>query len=435
LHVHELIPQLLGFPESPDSARPPGEHFRELAASLDNLREHRTTMAQGCLEAELAGKLYGPTLRTSVSRLEQFAACPFKFFVYAGLRAEERVRFELDPRELGSFQHEVLAAFHEQLRREGRRWRDVTPEEGRERVGRIGRVMAAAFREGLFAQSEQARFTARMLTEALQDFVGVLVGWMRGQYEFDPVAVELAFGEADGAPAWELDLGAGRRLALRGRIDRVDLCRGAGDDEALCVVVDYKSSQKELDPVLLANGVQLQLPAYLNVLQHWRDPRAMFGVGKLRPAGVFYVSLRGAYERQANRADALTEADEAQRLAYQHAGRFDASVLGKLDNRGVPKGDQFNYRRKQDGDLMKNCREAVPAGDFATLLQATEENLKRMGREIFSGAAQVDPFRHKQTLACDQCAYQAICRIDPWTHRYRTLRAREDAARACAAGG
>ena len=39
-----------------------------------------------------------------------------------------------------------------------------------------------------------------------------------------------------------------------------------------------------------------------------------------------------------------------------------------------------------------------------------------MGREIFAGAAQVNPYRHKQTLACDQCSYQAICRIDPWTH-------------------
>ncbi len=427
LHVHEWIPQLLVRPEWPNPARSPGGPLRELAASLDTLREHRTTLAQGSLSADLAHRLYGPTLRTSVSRLEQFAACPFKFFVYAGLRAEERVRFELDPREQGSFQHEVLAAFHEQLRREGRRWRDITPEEARERVGSIGRILAATFREGLFSQSEQTRFTARMLTEALQDFVGVLVDWMRGQYEFDPVAVELAFGEAEGAPAWELDLGAGRRLALRGRIDRVDLSRSLGADEAWCVVVDYKSSQKELDPVLLANGVQLQLPAYLNVLQHWREPRAVFGVGQLRPAGVFYVSLRGVYERQANRADALADADEARRLAYQHAGRFDASVLAKLDNRGVSQGDQFNYRRNKDGSLAKNCREAMPAEDFAALLRATEENLKRMGGEIFAGAARVDPYRHRRTVACDQCTYQAICRIDPWTHRYRTLRMRDDA--------
>ena len=67
------------------------------------------------LSPALAGKIYGATLQTSVSRLEEFAQCPFRFFVHSGLRAEERKVFELDARERGSFQHEVLKIFHEQL--------------------------------------------------------------------------------------------------------------------------------------------------------------------------------------------------------------------------------------------------------------------------------------------------------------------------------
>ena len=74
---------------------------------------------------------------TSVSRLENFAACPFRFFVHSGLRAEERKVFELDFREQGSFQHDVLKLFHEELQREGRRWRDLAPAEARERVARM----------------------------------------------------------------------------------------------------------------------------------------------------------------------------------------------------------------------------------------------------------------------------------------------------------
>jgi ATP-dependent helicase/nuclease subunit B len=58
--------------------------------------------------------------------LEQFAACPFKFFVHSGLRAEERQIFELDAREQGLFQHDLLALIHQQLEREGKRWRDIT---------------------------------------------------------------------------------------------------------------------------------------------------------------------------------------------------------------------------------------------------------------------------------------------------------------------
>ena len=51
-----------------------------------------------------------------------------------------------------------------------------------------------------------------------------------------------------------------------------------------------------------------------------------------------------------------------------------------------------------------------------------------MGRAIVSGAARVDPYRKGKTTACDQCDYRAICRIDPWTHRYRVLRAAEEEA-------
>src|SRR6185369_1647983 len=92
----------------------------ELQFALDRLHQVRGAHAREELSPELARALYGSVLRTSVSRLEEFAACPFKFFVNSGLRAEERKQFELDAREQGSFQHEVLAEFHRQLRRENK---------------------------------------------------------------------------------------------------------------------------------------------------------------------------------------------------------------------------------------------------------------------------------------------------------------------------
>ena len=42
------------------------------------------------LAADLVRRLYGATLRSSVSRIEDFGACPFRFFVTSGLRVEER---------------------------------------------------------------------------------------------------------------------------------------------------------------------------------------------------------------------------------------------------------------------------------------------------------------------------------------------------------
>ena len=130
---------------------------------------------------------------------------------------------------------------------------------------------------------------------------------------------------------WELDLGDGHQLALHGRIDRVDLWREPGGDTALALVMDYKSGGKKLDAILVEHGVQLQLLAYLNVLRHWADPRSVLGVARLVPAGVFYVNLRGQYESGNTRAEVLDDAGDARKRAYRHTGRFDASVLPKLD--------------------------------------------------------------------------------------------------------
>jgi ATP-dependent helicase/nuclease subunit B len=427
----------------------------ELAESLAALREPDPAEH---LSPVLAEKLFGPTLRSSVSRLEEFAQCPFRYFVHSGLRAEERKVFELDAREQGSFQHEVLKMFHEQLSAENKRWRDLAPPDARERVGKIATALALDYRDGLLRTDEQSRFTARVLAESLQDFVETLVTWMRGQYEFDPAVAELEFGiGAGGAPAWEIDLGAGHRLALRGRIDRIDLCRET-DGRALCVVMDYKSGQKKLDKILVEHGVQLQLLAYLAAIRSWPPevwagmnlpaisspamnplgaPASRRPVGSrnpelagetpalpgIAPAGVFYVNLRGQYEGGNTRDEVLADVDAARKLAYRHTGRFDASFLGKLDDRpNVRCGDQFNYNRNHDGSLRKGSTEALPRAEFEKLLDHVEAQLQEMGRAIFSGAARVDPYRKGHETPCEFCDYRPVCRIDPWTHRYRVLR-------------
>ena len=428
-HVSELIPTLLGAKKA-EGTKPVGAgeakeallELTELASLAQELRNLHSNQSPDSLSRELAAQLYGPVLRTSVSRMEQFAACPFKFFIHSGLRAEERKRFELDIREQGTFQHEALAEFHQTLQAESKRWRNLTPQEARDRIGRIARSRIGSFRQGLFDSDDQARFTARVLTSSLQDFIETVVGWMRNQYQFDPAQVELAFGE-DGAPSWKLDLSSEKTLELRGRIDRVDLYRRGDGHNALCVILDYKSSYKQLVPILITNGLQLQLLSYLNVLRHWPNSRATFGVDRLDPAGVFYVNLRGKYDREANRTDALAQPDQDRRQAYCHSGRFDVSALRYLDSRRHAKaGDQFNYRLTNAGQVKRNCPEVVGAAEFQSLLDEIEEHLRRMGREIYSGRAEVAPYRKGLETACDQCVYQAICRFDPWAHQFRLLR-------------
>lgn len=379
----------------------------------------RSQPLEETISRSLALRLYGSPLKTSVSRLEQFAACPFRFFIVSGLRARERERLELDSREQGSFQHAVLARFHEELGREKKRWRDLSPDEARQRIARVAAEEVNDFRDGLLLRDASARFTATHLARSLQEFVAVLVAWMK-QYDFDPQVAELGFGvKEERLPAWNITLSDDRSISFRGVIDRIDVVQ-MENGEALAIVMDYKSSRRRLDPLLVANGIQLQLLAYLGALKTLPGAAGIFGSQSITPVGVFYVNLRGEFTRARHRGAALAE--DAGESAFQHHGRFNADWLARLDNRGQPSGTQFRYRLKNDGAPYKNC-DAVPAAEFSALVAGVEEHLRRMGMAIFDGDVRLDPFQKGRVRACDDCDYGAVCRIDPWNHSFRVLRA------------
>ena len=276
-------------PPSPEIIRPstahPASSIQHLASLpaltpvITRWREISAARVATHLSPAAVSQLYGIELRTSVSKLEQFAECPFKFFVAAGLGAEERREFEVDHRERGSFIHRLLDEFHLRVAASGRRWRDLSPTEAVALAARVGEDLLASPEFALFAADESRRFAARSLIASAQHLLAALVGWMPG-YAFDPVAVELGFGLLGSPlPAWRLDLADGRALSLRGRIDRVDLHRDAATGETFAVVVDYKSSPKKLDPLKIAHGLQLQLLAYLNVLRSSRREEALAECG------------------------------------------------------------------------------------------------------------------------------------------------------------
>ena len=415
---------------APDADRDAHRALRALAVLpafapvCARVREVHEALATARLRPETVNLLYGRELETAIVALEDFAACPFKFFAARGLRLQERREFQFDDRDLGSFQHAVLREFHRRLSAQGRLWRHVNAAEARVMVHTIARELLPLFEDGKLGASAAARFAAEVAIERIEGLVAVLVEWM-AQYEFDPLAAELSFGlEQDDLPAWRLELPEGRALVLRGRMDRLDV-RFHDDKEALVVVMDYKSSARELDPTKLHHGLELQLLAYLCVLQRVPDLAQKLEVNRIVPVGAFYVPMRGGGDsrsRPRTRKEALEVEREQQRQAYQHAGRFRADVLPLLDNRSADKGDQFRYRRNKNGELAARSSDPMAAAEFTALLERIEEHIRAFARRIFDGDVAVAPYRASGETACDYCAFRAVCRFDSWTDAYRELR-------------
>ncbi len=391
-------------------------------ASLRHLAQTPVASTVAPLPDALVSRLYPSPLVTSVSRLEEFAACRFRFFVTVGLRAKERLRHEVDARHTGTFQHEVLKEFHETVRKDFGSWHNMEPHRARPLVREIAERLRPNFKHGVLLSTERTRVESGNLILALEDFIETIVGWM-GQYEFEPAAAELKFGGDGPLPAWELDLDDGRRLAFTGTMDRVDLLVDAERRAGRVVVMDYKSSARKIDARLLAGGVQLQLFAYLAALRRLPAAAKFFGVEHLEAAGVFYLSLRGSYKSTGSRDHALAGADKARRAAYQHRGRFVQEMLPQFDREAGSRGggEQFNFRLKKDGGFHANCTDPISAGHFHALLDGVEQQLVAMGNGIFSGDIRVNPYRHAHQTPCEYCDYAGVCRIDRWTHEFRAL--------------
>jgi ATP-dependent helicase/nuclease subunit B len=405
-HVNEIAAPLID--DMHPQLAPLGD-LPALAGLVARAKDVRSSQRVGSLAREIVNRLYRVPFETSVSALEDFAACPFKFFVKHGLRVQERKEFEVDHRQKGIFQHEVLNEFHLRATANGKRWRDWTPDAAAALVREIGIEKLTTFENGLFAADEARRFTAEVLLANLERLIATLVAWM-DHYQFDPRAVELAFG-LDGAelPGWTIDLGTDRALVLRGRIDRIDLHPLSDSDAALAVVVDYKSSSRKVDAQKVYNGLELQLLSYVGLLRqlgptkHW--PR-------LIPAGVFYVGLRGGCKGADSRDETFDEPEAIRRKAFQHAGRFDKQWAAQLDS--TETGEQFTFH-----GISRN---ACGPEEFAALLSDLETHLRRFGNEILEGVVKIAPYRKGQETACSRCEFNSICRFDSWVEPFRSLK-------------
>ena len=116
-------------------------------------------------------------------------------------------------------------------------------------------------------------------------------GAYRVAYGTVPDAVEVPFGLDPGTPGVEVEIGGGRRVAFRGRADRIDVA-----PDGTQVVLDYKTGSPPKydasvrdDPV--RGGRRLQLPVYAAAARQLRGATDV-------EAAYWYVSEAGGWQRE-----------------------------------------------------------------------------------------------------------------------------------------
>ena len=297
----------------------------------------------------------------SANSLEGWVTCSYKWFVDHEL-SPQRLEPEADPLWLGSIVHDSLERLYreppgaEAIPRPGDldQWRARFGELLEETAtARAAAPLNPARRAALDRARIQAEAFLRTESESESDF------------RPDPALLEVSFGpfenedgevvEAHGA----LKLGNGE-VALRGRIDRIDL----GSDGKTAIVRDYKTGKNVTPADKFAERGTLQIQLYM---------RAVREVLGLEPVGGLYQPL-GATRPDDRRPRGIVSAEDE-----------------RTKELGIVRSDRCEGEK------------------FEHALAAAEETALEAARAMRAGAIDRDPIGGQ----CPKyCTYQAICRLE-----------------------
>jgi len=392
-----------------------GAAARRALASLDE-RE------VGRLSAGMVERFFRGPLRTSVSRLEAFAACPFKHFAQYLLGLREREEAVLEAVDVGQIHHRILEDFVRTLaeRRQG-----------------LGELSDAELLDGLRSSCATAatslptdgtRSDARnayLLRRSAAELARMIRAQRRQSRSSSvrPRAAELSFGFDDpgGLPAFELSTPEGRRVFLRGYIDRVDLAEVG--DEALGVVVDYKRTrEKRLHLSSAYHGLSLQLLAYLLVLaEHGRTLAGR----PIRPIGAVYHSLASQYHLVDHPDEEVDGANRErnQEGTFRPRGLLLADRFDALDPAcDIGWSEHYAVYRKKDGSLgHADSSDAADAGSFRAMLDRVRAKLGEFADGVLDGDVGVRPYRLGTFSPCSWCPMTSVCRFEMGISEVRYL--------------
>jgi RecB family exonuclease len=234
----------------------------------------------------------------SVSAVETYLACPFKYFAQYVLRLEEEREDEevMDPKTQGQFVHAVFEAFFTAWQDSGRR--GITPDN----LGAARALFAEVVEEKIapLSEPEAALERTRLLGSTVAAGLGDVVFRMEAERP-TPVRERLLEYRLRGEFDFTGPRGS-KRIALKGVADRLDLL-----EDGTIRLIDYKLSSAP------SKSRALQLPIYgLCAEQRLKNHNGTdWTLGEAA-----YIAFRGArkvtplFTARSDRAEVLSSAQE-----------------------------------------------------------------------------------------------------------------------------
>ena len=349
------------------------------------------------IKKENIDKLYGNTLKTSVSRLEQYRRCPFSYYLQYGLKLKEKETLKVQSMDTGSFMHETIDNFFDYVREEGLELSEIDEEKIFEIVSNIVEENLKLSKNIIFTATTKYKILVRRLkkiiSKALKYIIETIV-----YSDFSIEGTEVEFSEKGKYKPIILNLENGKRVEITGKIDRIDTA--TKDEGKYLRIIDYKSSAKDIDLNEVYAGLQIQLLTYTDAICRQED---------IIPAGIFYFSL---LEQMANKRIEEDKIEEEIRKKFKMKGLIiaDVKIIKMNDNTlNVGTSKIIPAGITSSGEINKKDTKGVKQEEFKILQDYIYKTIKDISKEILSGKIDLKPFNKKGKTPCEYCAYKSIC--------------------------
>ena len=210
-----------------------------------------------------ARELFGDELRVSVTRLENYNACPFEHFIRYGLGVEERQIHSFKASDIGTLVHDMLEKCFRYAKSRDKKIAEMDESALFALVDEAVSENVVSEKNSIFKESNKSKYQLEKIVRMTKLTMLVLSKQLAAG-NFEPKYFEKSFGESDNLEALNIELKNNAKMYLRGKIDRVDTY--VDEDATLVKIIDYKTGNMKWELDMPFYGRALQLVIYLDAV-------------------------------------------------------------------------------------------------------------------------------------------------------------------------
>jgi ATP-dependent helicase/nuclease subunit B len=315
---------------------------------------------------DLAGRKY------SVTQLETYALCPYKFFAERILYLEimEEPTEEIETVELGSLLHKILYRFYTSIHEKNIILRNCSKEQ----FDKATKILFDIAKK----EAEKINLGSPLTFYEYEKLFGIggkkensiLYKFLEFERtstdEFVPALFEKEFSELqiiiDGITGTSNQKS---EINLTGKIDRIDV----DEKNNVYKVIDYKSGKASISSAEIREGLKLQLPLYLFAAQKLIKAQL---AKDMQPFSAELYSLK--FMREAFGPKQLKIGSSKQNLSEEK---------------------QLEFNKSQSQQMIEICLNAI----------------RHYVKSIYEGKFHLSKLEDRESRVCRYCGFRSICRI------------------------